>query len=46
MGYLAIAKGSIGSLVNLTFLLDTGTYRTLIDSRIAKQLQLTGVATS
>ena len=39
-----VAKGSIGSLDNLTFIVDTGTSRTLMDSRIAKQLQLTGVA--
>src|SRR6202047_4233742 len=43
-GYLVVAKGSIGRLNNLTFLVDTGTSRTLMDSRIAKQLQLTGVA--
>jgi hypothetical protein len=43
-GYLVLAKGSIGSLDNLTFLLDTGTSRTLIDFRIAKQLQLKGLA--
>jgi hypothetical protein len=43
-GYLVVAKGSIGSLDNLTFIVDTGTSRTLMDSRIAKQLQLTGVA--
>jgi predicted aspartyl protease len=43
-GYLVVAKGSVGSLDNLTFLVDTGTSRTLMDSRIAKQLQLTGVA--
>ena len=43
-GYLVVAKGSVGSLDNLTFLLDTGTSRTLMDSRIAKQLQLAGVA--
>jgi predicted aspartyl protease len=43
-GYLVVAKGSIGSLDNLTFVVDTGTSRTLMDSRIAKQLQLTGVA--
>jgi predicted aspartyl protease len=43
-GYLVVAKGSIGSLDNLTFLVDTGTSRTLMDSRIAKLLQLTGVA--
>jgi hypothetical protein len=43
-GYLVVAKGSIGRLNNLTFLVDTGTARTLMDSRIAKQLQLAGVA--
>ena len=43
-GYLVVAKGSIGRLNNLTFLVDTGTSRTLMDSRIAEQLQLTGVA--
>ena len=43
-GYLVVAKGSIGSLDNLTFIVDAGTSRTLMDSRIAKQLQLTGVA--
>src|SRR6185437_8475085 len=41
-GYLVVAKGSIGPLNDLTFLLDTGTSRTLIDSHIAKQLQLQG----
>jgi hypothetical protein len=30
-GYLVVAKGSIGRLNDLTFLLDTGTSRTLID---------------
>ena len=43
-GYLVVAKGSIGRLNNLTFLVDTGTSRTLTDSRIAKRLQLAGVA--
>jgi predicted aspartyl protease len=43
-GYLVIAKGSIGDLNNLTFLLDTGTSHTMMDSRISKQLHLTGVA--
>jgi predicted aspartyl protease len=43
-GYLVVAKGSIGRLNNLTFLLDTGTSRTMMDSRISKQLHLTGVA--
>jgi predicted aspartyl protease len=43
-GYLVVAKGSIGGLNNLTFLVDTGTSRTLIDSRIANQLHLAGLA--
>src|SRR5215470_8572909 len=43
-GFLVIANGSVGSLGNLTFLIDTGTSRTLMDSRIIKQLELTGVA--
>jgi Aspartyl protease len=43
-GYLVVAKGSIGRLNNRTFLVDTGTSRTLVDSSVAKQLQLTGVA--
>jgi Aspartyl protease len=42
-GYLVVAKGSIGRLNDLTFLLDTGTSRTLIDTHIAKQLQLDGL---
>jgi predicted aspartyl protease len=43
-GYLVIATGSIGDLNNLTFLLDTGTSRTLLDARIAKRLRLAEVA--
>src|ERR1700733_7317862 len=43
-GYLVVAKGSIGPLNDLIFLLDTGTSRTLIDSHIAKQLQLAGLS--
>lgn len=42
-GYLVVAKGSIGRLNDLTFLVDTGTSRTLIDPGIAKQLQLEGL---
>src|SRR5579862_576463 len=42
-GYLVVAKGSIGRLNDLTFLLDTGTSRTLVDPLIAKQLQLEGL---
>jgi len=43
-GYLVITTGSIGDLNNLSFLLDTGTSRTLLDARIAKQLRLARVA--
>jgi Aspartyl protease len=43
-GYLVLAKGSIGGLNNLTFLLDTGTSRTMVDARIAKRLHLAGGA--
>src|SRR4029077_70954 len=39
-GYLVVAKGSIGPLNDLTFLLDTGASRTVVDSHIAKQLRL------
>ena len=45
-GYLVLAKGSVGGLNNLTFLLDTGTSRTLVDTRIAKRLHLEGAAHS
>ena len=41
-GYLVVAKGSIGPLNDLTFLLDTGSSRTLIDPHIAKDLHLEG----
>jgi predicted aspartyl protease len=40
--YLVVAKGSIGPLNDLTFLLDTGSSRTLIDPHIAKDLHLEG----
>src|SRR5207247_1811466 len=43
-GYLVIVKGSIGGLSNLTFVVDTGTSRTLMDAPIATQLRLTGAA--
>jgi Aspartyl protease len=42
-GYLVTAKGSVGGLNDLTFLVDTGTSRTLMDSHLAKRLQLAGV---
>ena len=39
-GYLMVAKGSIGPLKGLHFLLDTGTSTTLLDPRIARKLDL------
>lgn len=42
-GYLVTAKGSVGGLNDMTFLVDTGTSRTLMDAHLAKQLQLVGV---
>jgi hypothetical protein len=39
-GYLIVAEGSIGNLNHLKFVLDTGTTRTFIDLRLAKQLAL------
>lgn len=42
-GYLVTVKGSVGGLNEVTFLVDTGTSRTLMDSHLAQQLQLAGV---
>ena len=42
-GYLMVAKGSIGPLKGLYFLLDTGTSTTLVDTRIASRLNMEGV---
>ena len=39
-GYMIVAEGSIGNLNHLKFVLDTGTTRTFIDLRLAKQLAL------
>lgn len=41
-GYLMVARGSVGSLKGLNFLIDTGTSTTLIDARIAGKLMLNG----
>ena len=42
-GYLMVARGSVGPLKGLHFLIDTGTSTTLIDSRIARRLNLQGL---
>jgi predicted aspartyl protease len=39
-GYLIVVKGSIGQLKNLSFVVDTGSYRTVLDERIARKLHL------
>ena len=39
-GYFMVVHGSVGSLKNLNFFLDTGTTPTILDSRVAKRLDL------
>ncbi len=39
-GYLVVVKGSIGNLKNLSFVVDTGSYRSVLDERIARKLHL------
>src|SRR5579864_4647596 len=39
-GYLIVVKGSIGKLRNLSFVVDTGSYRSILDERIAHKLHL------
>jgi hypothetical protein len=39
-GYFTVVHGSIGQLKNLNFFLDTGTLPAVLDSRIAKKLNL------
>jgi hypothetical protein len=41
--YLIVAQGSLGSLKKKNLLIDTGTNPTIIDQKIAKQLQLTRI---
>src|SRR6516225_369245 len=38
--YLVAVEGSIGTLENLTFIIDTGTYPSIVDQRIATTLGL------
>ena len=40
--YTIVARGSIGNLKNLNFLIDTGAVPSILDGRIAKKLRLTG----
>src|SRR5215472_17814717 len=39
-GYLIVVRGSIGKLKNLSFVVDTGSSRTIVDERIARKLHL------
>jgi predicted aspartyl protease len=45
-GFIVVARGSIGTLKNLVFLVDTGTARTLVNDRIANELHLEGGAST
>jgi predicted aspartyl protease len=42
-GYLMVARGTVGPLKGMHFLLDTGTSTTLLDSRIARKLNVNGI---
>ena len=39
-GNLIVVKGSIGKLKNLSFVVDTGSYRSVLDEQIARKLHL------
>jgi gag-polyprotein putative aspartyl protease len=41
-GFLILVTGSIGPLPDLTFIVDTGAYRTVVDAAVAKNLGLAG----
>lgn len=42
--HLIVVQGSVGSLPQLNFVIDTGTYPTAVDTRIANRLRLAGWA--
>jgi predicted aspartyl protease len=42
-GYLIVVQGSLGDTQRLNFIIDTGTDRTVIDSRVAQKLRIVGV---
>lgn len=41
--YLIVVQGSLGDTQRLNFIIDTGTDRTVIDSRVAQKLHIVGV---
>ena len=41
-GYAIVARGSVGNLKNLNFLIDTGAVPSVLDRRVAQKLDLTG----
>jgi predicted aspartyl protease len=46
LGYTVVAKGSMGRLQKLNFIIDTGAVPSIVDSRVARKLGLEGVADS
>jgi predicted aspartyl protease len=41
-GYTVVAQGSIGKLQQLNFIIDTGAFPAVVDTRIARELKLSG----
>ena len=41
-GYTVVAQGSIGKLQQLNFIIDTGAFPAVVDTRIARELNLSG----
>jgi len=41
--YLIVVQGSLGDIQRLNFIIDTGTDRTVMDSRVAQKLHMVGV---